>query len=316
MKNALIYWIHTLSPTHVGTGRGLGYIDLPIHRDCLTGWPAIPATAFKGVWADHFGATDEARKGGDPDLRAAFGIAGGDKDGGPNAAASNAGALIPTDARLVCLPVRSFRGTFAWCTSRLALEFLRRDLEMAGFASLPPALETAVEGVALHPMGGVLTHQATVNDQGRIFLADLDFKASSSDPAAAWATFIAGRVFTDDAWREQFKLRFVVVPDEAFNFLCETATEIAARVRIDDEKKTVDVGALWNEELLPPEAILAGIVSCDRVYDSAPAGGAAAPRQQMLMDKFAKDSMRLQIGGKATTGRGQVRCVFSKPQGA
>jgi hypothetical protein len=31
---------------------------------------------------------------------------------------------IPTDARLVCLPVRSFQGTFAWCTSPMALKFL------------------------------------------------------------------------------------------------------------------------------------------------------------------------------------------------
>lgn len=307
MSNALIYWIHTLSPTHVGTGRGLGYIDLPIHRDCLTGWPAIPATAFKGVWADHFGATDAKRRG-DPDLRAAFGTAS-DNDNG-----SNAGALIPTDARLVCLPVRSFRGTFAWCTSRLALEFLQRDLEIAGFADLPAVPEAA--DAALHANPGSLVHQPNPNVPGQIFLADLDFNAQTSQPAGEWAALIARQIFADTAWQATFKQRFAVIPDDAFSFLCETGTEISARVRIDDETKTVADRALWNEELLPPEAILAGIVSWDRVYDSAPAGGAAAPRQQVLMEKFAKDSLRLQIGGKASTGRGQVRCVFRKPQGA
>ena len=307
MKNTLIYWIHTLSPTHVGTGRGLGYIDLPIHRDCLTGWPAIPATAFKGVWADHFGATDAKRKD-DPDLRAAFGIAS-ENNGG-----SNAGALIPTDARLVCLPVRSFRGTFAWCKSPLALEFLRRDLEMAGFTNLPEIPEAP--DAALHADLTSLLHQPGPNVPRRIFLADLDFKAQTCDHTGAWAAFIADHVFADTAWQTTFRQRFAVIPGDAFSFLCETGTEIAARVRIDDEKKTVDDRALWNEELLPPEAILAGIISCDRVYDSAQAGGAAAPRQQVLMEKFAKDLLRLQIGGKASTGRGQVRCVFSKPQGA
>lgn len=309
MKNALIYWIHTLSPTHVGTGRGLGYIDLPIHRDCLTGWPAIPATAFKGVWADHVGATDAKRRD-DPDLRAAFGTASENDNG------SNAGALIPTDARLVCLPVRSFRGTFAWCTSRLALEFLRRDLEMAGFPAPPAIPDAAGADAALHADPSSLVHQPQANDPARMYLADLDFNAKKSKQAEVWAALIADHVFTDAAWRTTFMQRFTVIPDDAFNFLCETATEIAARVRIDDKNKTVVDGALWNEELLPPEAILAGIVSCDRVYDSAPAGGAAAPRQQVLMDKFAKNSLSLQIGGKASTGRGQVRCVFSKPQGA
>lgn len=308
MKNALIYWIHTLTPTHVGTGRGLGYIDLPIHRDCLTGWPAIPATAFKGVWADYFRATDEARKG-NSDLRAAFGVAS------DNNGASNAGALVPTDARLVCLPVRSFRGTFAWCTSRLALEFLRRDLEMAGFQTPPEPVGEAQGLAALHPQGSVLAYAPEANGpQQKIFLADLDFEAEPDESAGKWAKFIADRVFADEAWKSHFLKRFVVVPDDAFSFLCETATEIAARVRIDDEKKTVADGALWNEELLPPESILAGIISCDRVYADG-AAGEPAP-EQALLGKFANAALQLQIGGKASTGRGQVRCMFSKPQGA
>src|SRR5579875_3801588 len=132
MAKARIYWLHCLSPTHVGTGRGVGYIDLPIHRDKVTNWPVIPGSAFKGVWADHYGATED-RRGSDPKLRLAFGRA---SDRETNA--SNAGALIPTDARLVCLPIRSFQGTFAWCTSPLALQMLRRDLRLAGMVDLPP----------------------------------------------------------------------------------------------------------------------------------------------------------------------------------
>ena len=62
MTNTKMYWLHTLSPTHVGTGRGLGYIDLPIHRDKVTNWPVIPSSAFKGVWADHFRATEKNRR--------------------------------------------------------------------------------------------------------------------------------------------------------------------------------------------------------------------------------------------------------------
>ncbi len=306
MKNALMYWIHTLSPTHIGTGRGLGYIDLPIHRDCLTGWPAVPATAFKGVWADYHAATDTARRS-DADLRAAFGVASDSSNG------SSAGALIPTDARLVCLPVRSFRGTFAWCTSHLALEFLRRDLAMAGFRHLPDLPEPPPEGAALHTQQSLLKHQNGANGGAKIYLADLDFEAKSSDPAEKWASFIGEHVFVEESWRKAFAERLAIVPDDAFNFLCETATEIAARVRIDDESKTVADGALWNEELLPPESILAGMISCDRVYGSAPSDESA---ESKLLKRFAHEPLALQIGGKASTGRGQVRCIFSKPQGA
>jgi CRISPR-associated protein Cmr4 len=67
-------------------------------------------------------------------------------------------------------------------------------------------------------------------------------------------------------------------------------------------------GALWTEESLPAETILMGLIQCDRVFgrngvDVTPSG---------LLDQFAKEPLTLQIGGKATVGRGQVRCVFTE----
>lgn len=169
MPNTRIYWLHALSPTHAGIGRGLGYIDLPIDRDGVTGWPIIRGSGFKGVWADRHRATREAREADTDDgrlLKAAFGIAGDDNN-------SNAGALIATDAQLVCLPIRSFRGTFAWCTSPLCLQVLRRTLELAGVAELPPAPATRTDGTAHHATGTVL------KEGERIFLEDLDLDRKS-----------------------------------------------------------------------------------------------------------------------------------------
>ena len=55
------YWIHALTPLHVGSGRGIGFIDLPIMREKATEYPFVPGSAVKGVLADHHGADDEAR---------------------------------------------------------------------------------------------------------------------------------------------------------------------------------------------------------------------------------------------------------------
>lgn len=297
MENTRVYWLHTLSPTHVGTGRGVGYIDLPIHRDKVTNWPVIPGSAFKGVWADYYGATEDKRRS-DPKLRLAFGCAS-DQDN-----ASNAGALIPTDARLVCLPVRSFQGTFAWCTSPLALELLRRDLRLAGMADLPPEPPN-VNDKEIHR-----TDSTKLEDNGRIFLEDLDFTGKECPATSAWAERLAGWVFPGDEnekWRELFVERFAVVPNAVFDFLTETGTEVSARVRIDDELKTVVQGALWNEEALPAETILAGLIACDRVF-AREANGVTADD---LIKDFATDPLLLQIGGKASVGRGRVRCVFT-----
>ena len=304
MPNTRLYWLHALSPTHAGIGRGVGYIDLPIDRDGVTGWPIIRGSGFKGVWADYYTQreAEKDRKKNDV-LRAAFGIAGDDNN-------SNAGALIPTDAKLVCLPVRSFRGTFAWCTSPLAVRMLRRTLDLAGVKELPLAPNDLADEDAHY---SVDKEKKTALKEGeRIFLEDLDFKARECPTATDWGEKIAAWVFADDpVWQEQFKKRFVVLPDTAFDFLAETGTEVHTRVKINDELKVVEKRALWTEESLPAETILAGIVQCDRVFgrngeDITPAG---------LLGRFANDPLTLQIGGKATVGRGQMRCVFTPVNG-
>lgn len=302
MPNARVYWLHTLTPTHAGVGRGVGYIDLPIDRDAVTNWPLIRGSSFKGVWADHFGATENKRES-DRLLKVAFGYQ--PKDG----TEGNSGSLIPTDARLVCLPVRSFRGTFAWCTSSLALRMLRRTLELADLTNLPKVPDTSEEQNVLLPDGpGAM---ALVENK-RVYLEDLDFTAVPSAETREWAKQIAGWVFPDDtAWQGEFKKRFAVLPDVVFDFLTETGTEVHTRVRISENTKTVESGALWTEESLPAETILAGVIACDRVFgrdgkDVTPDG---------LLDRFAREPLKnLQIGGKATVGRGQVRCVFTQTQ--
>ncbi|MFI5456519.1 MAG: type III-B CRISPR module RAMP protein Cmr4 [Isosphaerales bacterium] len=304
MANTRIYWLHALSPTHAGIGRGVGYIDLPIDRDGVTGWPIIRGSAFKGVWADCYGATKTARELGTPDgrlLKAAFGIADGDN--------SNSGALIPTEAKLVCLPVRSFRGTFAWCTSPLALQMLRRTLELAGVNELPSSMSWLADDLAHHAA------DTAIVEGNQIYLEDLNFSAHKCDTASAWAEKIAAWVFPDDTdWETLFRKRFVVLPDTAFDFLCETGTEVHTRVKIDDKMKVVEKGQLWTEESLPAETILAGIVQCERVFQKNGARDDSI-KPETLVERFATKPLTLQIGGKATIGRGQMRCVFTPVNG-
>jgi len=289
-----LYWIHAISPLHVGAGRGVGYIDLPIMREKVTGWPLVSGSAVKGVLADHHGATDDKREA-DAGLRAAFGRGGEEH--------SNSGSLVFADARIICLPVRSLYGTFAWCTSPAVLQRFRRDLSLAGLLEGgPPQALDAAGDQALVPD----PDSSALVQEGKIYLEDLDFGTRKSEGAAAWADRLAAWIFAGDGnWHAEFQKRFVVLPDDAFNFLCETGTEVNARVRILDDTKTVAPGALWYEEALPAETVLAGLVWCDRVF------GNSGVRPRELMDQYCKDAV-LQMGGDATTGKGRVRLVFSK----
>lgn len=282
-----IFWIHALSPVHVGSGRGLGYIDLPIVREKVTNFPYIPGSAVKGVLADWHDASDDKKREKDSMKSAAFGISGDD--------ASNSGSIVFTDARLVCLPIRSMFGTFAWCTSPTVLRRLQRDLKNAGETTeLIIPSPGAEQG--LHVDGSVL-----VSEQ-KILLEDIDVTAATDGAANAWAELIAARIFAENE-RTDFVKRFVILPDDVFNFLCETGTEVVAHIKIDSKTKTVARGALWYEESLPAEAILFGVTWCDKVY-----GGKHSPDE--LLAQYASGEKTLQFGGKATTGKGIVRCIF------
>lgn len=290
------YWIHTVTPLHVGTGRGVGYIDLPIAREKVTNWPCIPGSAVKGVVADHFGATEEERKKNGL-VRAAFGTANASDS---NEANSTAGSLVFTDARIVCLPVRSFYGTFAWVTSPFCLERLKRDAGM---------------DVPSMSVGSAVLTKTTklVRDGSRLYLEDLDLDCKRDEKADACAELIAGAVFADSPeWQAIFRERLAIVNDDIFTFLCESGTEVSAHIRIDEASGTVADGALWYEEALPVEALLAGTVWCDRVYRSKEneKGANGDLTKEKLLENFCSKPLELQIGGKASTGKGQVRCLF------
>lgn len=286
------YWLHAVTPLHVGEGFGIGAIDLPIVRERATGWPLVPGSAIKGVISDRFGASDKDVRKENAKFAAAFGTGGEDL--------SNSGALVFTDSRIVALPVRSDFGTFAWVTSKDVLMRLKRDLDAAGMGNgLSADINVAEDAIHL-PASSALKGPG-----GKVCIADIDLSGKDCPLTKTWAEKLGKWLFTDAAWQTEFCKRFTLVPGDTFNFLAENATEIAARIRIDPEKKTVVPGGLWYEEYLPAETILAGLVWCDQGF--AKKRGFAG---DVLVGEFCKNELLLQIGGKATVGKGRTRCIF------
>ena len=274
------YWLHAVTPIHVGSGRGIGYIDLPVAREKVTDWPYIPGSSIKGVMADHFDASEKNRD--TPEKIAAFGAGGDD--------AALAGSLVFTDANIFCLPVRSFYGTFAWVTSPFCLERLGMGISL----DEPLALYEAV----------MPDESLLAGDGSTIYLEDLDLDARKSSTAGDFARRVSAVVFEGkEAWRGMFCERFVIVSDDVFTFLCKSGTEVNARIKIDSETGTAAGKALWYEEALPVETLLAGRVWCGKVY-----GGKFEADE--LVKAFCSEPLTLQVGGKASTGKGIARCIF------
>jgi CRISPR-associated protein Cmr4 len=292
-----MYWIQAITPLHVGSGKGIGFIDMPIMREKVTNWPVVPGSAMKGVLRDHF---TYYKKASSNLIDIAFGKSGKDTE-------SNAGSLVLTDARIVCMPVRSLYGTFAYVTSPLVLERLRKDLVAAGCTGIPDKTPDLRDGEAY------CDEKPVIVSGNQIFFEDLDFTVKKDDMTASqWSALLAGKVFSDNAmWQKIFRERFAILSDDCFGFMTENGTEVAAHIKIDDIRKIAAGQALWYEEALPPESILAGIAWCDRLNISKTSGEPAVD-QKKIFDTFCNGELNLQIGGKATVGKGRVRCFFPR----
>ena len=291
--NTRIFHLHALSALHVGTGQGIGAVDLPIARSRATNLPLVPGSALKGVLRDE---AKEKWHVSEDDIQALFGSQA-DKEN------IHAGAAAFGDAHLLLLPIRSFAGTVAFATCPFILQRYARDVR--GILPESPKVPTLKDSASV-PDNTVLRVSGS-----QIALEDLDIDSETGTEAKQWAEHIAAAVYPEntansEAWREQLCQRFIILPDSTFSFLADTATEIRMRIRIDRETRIVKEGALWSEENLPAESVLYGILAIDKSRHSANAKSA-----DELSALIPAGETQIQIGGKHTVGRGLCRLVLS-----
>lgn len=280
MGNAILFF-HALTPVHTGTGQAVDVIDLPVAREKVTGWPYIPGSSIKGVLRDAAAKGEQHKRAFGPETENA---------------SQSAGNLLFCDARLLCFPVRSFSGVFAWVSCPSAITRLGRDCAAVGLEG-PPAFKVpqnwSFESAAL-------AADTALKQGDRVILEEYDLTPVQAD-VSGLAELIAKKVFSDQGWQEHFKKRFVVVHDDMFSTLTDTATEVVARIALDDKKKVVSKGALWYEEAVPAEAIFV-----------SPLINAERNGEDDLIDYLKKQKLSpVQIGGNASVGRGLMRVVLN-----
>ncbi len=290
-----IFHLHALSALHVGTGQGVGVVDLPIARAKATNLPLVPGSALKGVLRDE--AAQQWKLDGQQ-IKSLFGPDNTVED-------SHAGALALGDAHLLLLPIRSFAGTVAYATCPFILRRYARDHNT----------DIPVVGLVKSETAAVTNNSMLYVDKAetKLALEDLDLSANTVESVDQWADYIAAQLYPDgvsqaEDWRKQMTQRFVILPDDIFSFLADTATEVRMRIRLDRQTRMVQNGALWSEENLPAEAVLWGVMGIGAARDKS---GASEEEMAKLV---RNQELALQIGGKHTVGRGLCRLLIG-PQG-
>jgi len=328
MKSTLLY-IHARSPLHAGTGQGLGGIDLPIAREKATHIPYLPGSSLKGTLRDAYQETVLAKIEKDsPELnkeqrekesqKSVWPIFGPDT----NNASDHAGAVQFGDARLLFLPVRSLAGTFALVTSPFLLERYREDALEAGLFEEKSILKGKKSSkILIEDQSKCRTCSgALIAANEQVFLEDLNFtrqnfipdvlekatgdsseKKQTCDPLPIWSKHL--HEVLPNLSLEQ---HLCVVHDDVMSFLLETATEVVARIKLQDATKTVASGGLWYEESLPAESVLYSLVLI-----SSARGQHKMPAEKIGEALEHTSGKLVQLGGKATVGRGLCRLYWS-----
>lgn len=280
-----VLYLYADTTLHAGTGTGLGAVDLPIQREKHTDYPIIQASGVKGALRN----TAELGLSKD-DIRLIFGGATGSKG------EDFAGAMSPSDARILLFPVRALNGVFVWITSPTVLARYQQDAGVRG--DIPDMPESS----ALVSDNGLLIN-------GQVMLEEYTYTAQADRGARAWADHLADHALPAGFgyWQERLRKHFVILPDNEFRDFVKYSTEIVTRIHLDDVKKTVRDGQLFSQELLPADSLLYSVVQITSSRDGD-TWEKSTLNAGVVWDKL-EDAIgsQLQIGADETVGRGRMR---------
>jgi CRISPR-associated protein Cmr4 len=279
-----ILYIYAETPLHVGTGTGLGAVDMPIQREKHTNYPIIQASGVKGAIRDNA----EIKIGRDNNKAVIQSIFGADSD---NREITHASAISPSDARILLFPVRALNGVFVWLTSCSVLERFKRE---TGAHNAPDTPEN--------------TKHAQLSDGNlainrQVMLEEYTYDAQQTELAKAWGEYLSTYALIgqqDDYWKKRLQTHLIILPDNDFRDFVTYSTDIVTRIHIDDEKKTVKDGQLFTQELLPADSLLYSVLYVTSARDQRFSAGE-------VVNELKNVGHHIQIGGDETVGRGRVQ---------
>jgi CRISPR-associated protein Cmr4 len=154
----------------------------------------------------------------------------------------------------------------------------------------------------------------------KLHLEVFQLEAQVSEPLMQISQWLAENALPQDSayefFRDKLKDDLVLLPDDDFAYFVRNATVVEPHVRINDETGTAESGGLFYTENLPPESLLLAplMVSKERSTETRRNGADAMDAIDVLEtvlngnaeNKPGLNELLLQVGGDATTGRGQV----------
>lgn len=243
----LPFLIMAETPIHAGAAPATQFVDIPIQRDVVTGFPLIKGSELKGAFAQKlFYTLGVSEKNYDLAKSMVFGSSPGERGGG-------AGSFNVLDAHILLLPVPSLYGVHAFVTCPFMLnKFAKRVKGLA-----PKLAEVANSLASAQPADGrvavIEENSELVGKQELLYLHPLVwFKPKRDEAVNDFAERIQQLVKSTPL---EVCKHVAVLSDDAASYVLDHALLVQPRVRLDYEKKSVKEGP-WREEALPRHTIL------------------------------------------------------------
>ncbi len=297
-ENTKMLFLYAVTPVHMGAGQAIGVIDNPIQRERHTNHPNMAGSGLKGAIRHQAATMDKW----DKDLV--------NRIFGPDSKnTQHAGAISFGDAQLVAFPVRSLKQAFTYAVSPTTLARLKRLAALA-------KIDTDWQVPEIEDDHALVVDSRTLHGD-KLVLESFDFAAKEDPSLQIIGQWLAENALPDKKahqyFRDKIKTDLVMLPDKGFSYFVEHATIVEPHVRIDDETGTAEDGGLFYTENLPPESLLIAPVfsSVERYHkDNKPEEVIPAATVMSLISN-GLNNRPLQIGGDATTGRGQMLLHFA-----
>ena len=280
---AKLFFIKAITPLHVGSGRDLGVVDLPIQREAHTGFPKIEASSLKGAIRSAF-----TQENDEIEAEKIFGT--GD----------NAGELGFSDARILFFPVKSVKGVYAYITCPMVLNKFCEDKTLIKYEKLNngfiiPKIDNLDDNKCI-----ILENKKIVINNKHVILEEYSFEIEEMN----------SEEFIKIPNLNINKERIVIVSDDNFAHFVKNSTEVITRIKIDNTTGTVQTGGLFTEEYLPAESILYSISITNKPYK--PNNIELFKSEKDVLDFFSEIPNVIQIGGNSTLGKGIVEIIGVK----
>ena len=293
-KALLTFYAET--PVHMGAGQSVSYVDLPVQRERITGFPTLWASGIKGV------IRDLATRKWNNDKNKVEVIFGPEES-----AEEFASCISITDAKILLYPVRSIRGVFAWITCPFVLKRFKEDLESINISFKLNETEILISEPQNDNEAIVSPNSILKLSENIISLEEFVFNIQKSSEVDTLGEFIKNLLPQNELINSLIQ-RLVIVKDDIFKDFVNYAVEIRTRIKIEQSKGTVESGALFTEEFIPSESIFYSLIFMTNPYTTYDEIN-SAERVKKELNSLLNNKL-LQLGGDETIGMGFMKVKF------